>query len=423
VRAAKALLVAHGFPPAGGSGSNRALAFARYLPAFGWRPIVLTPAIEWAVNRDDRLLLELPKGLRVVRTASLEPAPQTPPPPSESPAETRRIGSFRRQLGHAKRFPDAHVGWLPYAIAAARKLDFDLIYSSSGPFTSHLVGLTLHRFTRKPWVAELRDGWYRWNRAIFPDYPAWRDALEQRLESAAIRDAARVVLVTERMANAFRCQYAHLPPTHFSVVANGFDPAQMGDHAVEARGGFEIVHAGALYYGRSLANFLEAACAVAESDPRFKEQLKLTLIGTLDRAARAEISQHRLGDRVSMVGQKDHAATIAAMRRANVLLLVANTTDGAEAAVPGKLFEYLAVGRPVLAIAPPDSASADVVADTRGGWLAPAGDIGAIAEALRSAFRGPAPQPDARAIARYDRRVLTSKLARVFDEVLAAHRL
>jgi glycosyltransferase involved in cell wall biosynthesis len=398
------------------------MAFARYLPAFGWRPIVLTPAVAWAVNRDDRLLLELPKGLRVVRTPSLEPAPQTPPPPSESPAETRRIGSFRRQLGHAKRFPDAHVGWLPYAVAAARKLDFDLIYSSSGPFTSHLVGLALHRFTRKAWVAELRDGWYRWNRAIFPDYPAWRDALEQRLESAVIRNASRVVLVTERMANAFRCQYADLPATHFSAVSNGFDPAQIPAaplRGVEARAGIEIVHAGALYYGRSLANFLDAA----GSDPQIGRDLRLTLIGTLDAAARAEISQHRLGDRVSIVGQQDHAATIAAMSRADVLLLVANTTDGAEATVPGKLYEYLAVGRPVLAIAPPDSASADVVAETRGGWLAPAGDIRAIAEALRSAFRGPAPQPDARAIARYDRRVLTSKLARVFDEVFAAHRL
>ena len=149
----------------------------------------------------------------------------------------------------------------------------------------------------------------------------------------------------------------------------------------------------------------------------------MTLIGTLDAAARAELSQHRLGDRVSIVGQQDHAATIAAMRRADLLLLVANTTDGAEATVPGKLFEYLAVGRPVLAIAPPDSASADVIAETRAGWLAPAGDRCAIAEALRSAFRGPAPRPDARAIARYDRRVLTSNLARVFDEVLAAHRV
>ena len=96
----------------------------------------------------------------------------------------------------------------------------------------------------------------------------------------------------------------------------------------------------------------------------------MTLIGTLDAAARAELSQHRLGDRVSIVGQQDHAATIAAMRRADLLLLVANTTDGAEATVPGKLFEYLAVGRPVLAIAPSDSASADVIAETRAGWLA-----------------------------------------------------
>src|SRR5205823_11262505 len=114
---------------------------------------------------------------------------------------------------------------------AVRRQRQSLAYSSSVPLTNHLAGLVLERLTRKPWVAELRDGWYRWNRAIFPDYPAWRDVVERRLESAALRSADRIVLVTERMAAAFRAQYPDIPSDRFAVVPNGFDPAQV--HAKE----------------------------------------------------------------------------------------------------------------------------------------------------------------------------------------------
>src|SRR4051812_36963668 len=173
----RVLVIAHHFPPAGGSGSNRALAFARYLPEYGWRPTVLTPGAEWAANRDDGLLRDMPAELRVVRTRSFEPRTRPGPAVAASASSTRAPSGVRRQLGHLKRFPDAHLGWLPFALAAARRERYEVAYSSSGPFTSHVVGLLLKRVTRRPWVAELRDGWYSWNRAIFDDYPTWRGVL------------------------------------------------------------------------------------------------------------------------------------------------------------------------------------------------------------------------------------------------------
>ena len=108
------------------------------------------------------------------------------------------------------------------------------------------------------------------------------------------------------------------------------------------------------------------------------------------------------------------------MRSADALLLVANTTPGAEATVPGKLFEYLAVGRPVLAVAPPDSATADVLESIGGGWLAAAGDPAAIACILQRAFRERSnpPLPSEVAVARFDRGVLAGDLACIFDQVV-----
>ncbi len=455
----RVLMIAHQFPPAGGSGSNRALAFARYLPECGWEPIVVTPGAAWAANRDGRLLQELPPGLRVIHTRSLEGRPSqaglmrrshtaqsgSPPdqklhpgssPGCESGSSRHRSiptgeaaggrGSslptvLRSHLGHLKRFPDAHLGWLPFAVAASRRVDYDVAYTSSGPFTSHLVGLLLKRLTKRPWVAELRDGWYRWNRAIFPDYPAWRDVLERRLEAAALKGAERVVLVTDRMADAFRCQYPDLPPSHFGVVPNGFDRAQFPEAPLPPSSGktFDVVHAGALYYGRSLSALLEAVKRLVESVPAFALEFNLKLVGTLDSAARAELASSRLAERIRCQGQLDHASTLQAMRAADLLLLVANTTPGAEATVPGKLFEYLAVGRPVLAIAPADSSTADVLERTGGGWLAPSGDPVAVADALRAAFlthqAGSSVAPEPSQVARFDRRTLTRELAGIFD--------
>jgi glycosyltransferase involved in cell wall biosynthesis len=417
----RVLMIAHHFPPAAGSGSNRALAFARYLPHHGWQPIVLTPGAAWAMNRDDGLLGELPSDVPVIRTRSWEPRPRAAAPSLATLAGgSHSTSTVRRHLGHLKRFPDAHIGWLPFAIGAGRRVAFDVAYSSSGPFTSHLVGMALKRLTGRPWVAELRDGWYRWNRAIFPDYPAWRDQLEQRLEAVALRSADRVVLVTDRMADAFRCQYADLLPGHFAVAPNGFDPAQFPTRLepVVQHLGWNVVHTGALYYGRSLAAFLEAAAGVAATDANFAHQFRLSLIGTLDASARAELNGHAIAPRVHVGGQFDHASTIEAMQSADALLLVANTTPGAEATVPGKLFEYLAVRRPVVAVAPPDSSTADVLKQTGGGWLAPAGDPGAIASVLCQAFYDRSRRADPREVARFDRRALAGDLARIFDQAI-----
>lgn len=464
------LLIAHTFPPATGSGAHRALAFARYLPGHGWQPTVLTVRAAWAANRDDASATGVPESLRVVRTRSLEPrpAPASGPvrrtPTSTSPPSANRLSELRsipeglsgtlrpasihgrprpalarwlaRDVAHALRFPDAHLGWLPFALAAGARLVRSehphLLYSTAAPFSSHLVGLLLQRLSGLPWVLELRDGWHEWNRAIFPDYPAWRNWLEAPLERTAITAADRVVLVTGRMAEAFRRQYRWLPPGHFQVVPNGYDPAILASPVLPppslATDAFEVLHAGAVYYGRSPGPFLAAAGRLAREDPSFARAFRLRLLGTLDESAHSEIAAAvaRLGlaGSVSYEGQVGHQSALAAMRRASLLLLLANTTPGAGATVPAKLFEYLGVGRPVLALVPSDSEAADVVARTRGGWVAAADDVEAIVRALRESFQAHQQAtpfaPDAAEVARFDRRALAGQLASLFDDVLAS---
>jgi hypothetical protein len=229
------------------------------------------------------------------------------------------------------------------------------------------------------------------------------------------------------MADAFRRQYADLPPNHFAVVPNGFDPRQFGAFAgppeAPQRDTFEVLHSGALYYGRSVAAFLTAVERLLGEDADFSKAFRLTLLGTLDAAAQAEVRASALGKRVCFRGQVDHAASLAAMRDANLLLLVANTTPGAEATVPGKIFEYLAVRKPILAIAPPASSTRDVLDRTGGAFVAPADDPAAIARLLRAAFvahqRDEVLAPDQKEVSRFDRRVIAADLAGIFNQLVA----
>lgn len=428
----RVLLVAHHFPPSGGSGPNRALAMATFLREHGWEPTVLTVDSAWAMMPDAALAAELPGDVRVVRTRSLEPRPAQPGPTPRTRARPSPVrpttAGLRSHLGHLKRFPDAHAGWIPFATAAALRERYDVVYSTSGPFSSHVVGLLVKLVRRTPWVAELRDGWYVWNRSIFPDYPGWRGGLERRLESRALHTADRVVLVTERMAETFRRQYPDLPATHFAVVSNGYNPLQTSEtaplRAPAARQPVVLVHAGALYYGRSVAALL---AAVRESLASASDQsggVRLDLLGTLDAAARAEVTAAGLDQHVRVLGPVDHASALAAMRQAHLLVLVANATPGAEATVPGKLFEYLVSGRPILALAPRPSSTRDVLEHTGGGYLALPDDPTSVATALRQAVddlrHGRARTADPAAVATYDRRRLAGEMAAVLDGVVTS---
>jgi hypothetical protein len=185
-----------------------------------------------------------------------------------------------------------------------------------------------------------------------------------------------------------------------------------------------VLHAGALYYGRPIAPFLEAAARLMREDARFAKVFRLELVGSLDETARAEVAGSTVAERVTLRGQLDHPTTLAAERAADLLLLVANATLGAEATVPGKLFEYLASQRPVLAIAPPDSATADVLERTGGGLLADATSPEAIYRQLRAAFEadwgGAGYAANEAELARFDRRRLAGALARLLEDALLA---
>lgn len=442
------LLVSHHFPPMGGAGVQRALKFVRYLGDFGVQPVVLA-GDDAGYLQDPSLLAELPAGLRVLRVPhrtalarllALRPvagaaglaaagAPAAPPAPPASPVPAAPL---RPGLSAATRdavlgawatlqWPDERGGWARHAYAAARRLldeeGIELVMSTAPPVAAHALARRLACDAGLPWVADWRDLW-----ADNPGNlaPAWRRALERRAEARWLRDAAGVVAVTPGWQRRYAQQQGGRCPVAW--IPNGYDEAdfaQLPAAPVPADGALRLVHTGSFYGPRDPAPLLDALDRVLCQRTGGERALKLRLVGAIggrfDAALAAFDTRHP--GAVERRPYVPHAQALAEMVAADALLLVVGAGDGRQAAVvagtlPGKLFEYLRAGPPVLLLGDPAGDAAALLRAHGRGWVADETRPEQIAQALAALCRGPAPPaaPDAD-VPRFERRALAGELA------------
>ncbi|MBI2321589.1 MAG: glycosyltransferase [Chloroflexi bacterium] len=350
------LVLAHAFPPTGGAGVQRIAKFVKYLPAQGWWPTVVSAPLGLYADRDADLAADVPAGVRVVRTPSLElpagavDALRLAGAGDDGPgAEGRRLGGraggavLRRAAYAAYRalaIPDRHVGCVPFAVAAglglARLQRFDAILATGNPFSAFVAARLLAAALRRPLVLDYRDAWtlnpYRQDRHT----ARWR--AEARLEA------------------------------RFVALQNGYDPADLAGIAPQPLRPFSVVYAGKFTPYRRPDTVLRATAALRAARPDLAADLRLVFVGDLDAVARALADALRLSPGVEWLGYRAHREALGYVLGAQALLLVGG---GHRSEQTTKVFEYLAAGKPVLAVVPPDGAAADVLrASPGGGYLA-----------------------------------------------------
>jgi len=445
-------LIAYWYPPRQAAGSLRAAALARYLPAFGWEPVVVTVR--------PRTSLHLPEGAGLA--SGRDPANEHAPAPAPALAtadrawhalaagaveavrgraaletlKTEHVLAGRRPHARAAHwvyrqwlsFPDDAWPWLVDRRSVARVFaahGVQAVISTAPPPTAHLVAAAASRRLGVPWIADYRDPWSQRS--------AWRRAwplagVEARLEQRTLRRAAHVVTVSAPLAEGLR----RLLDRPVSVVPNGFDPADrdvlVTDPVPIASDRFTLVHTGTLTHGSRDPGLVFAALdALVARGAVAIDALEVWFIGRhVEVARRAAAAWPALAPALRYAGSVPRAAALDAQRRATVLLALGSPAAAYDGDVPTKVFEYLDAGRPVLAIASPASALAALLAETRGGRIA--GDAATVEAALldwlgawRIERRVPSgSDPDA--IARYERRRLTGEFARVLDGVTGAAR-
>lgn len=375
------LLVAYAFPPHAGSGVFRPLRLTRWLPERGWSVTVLSVSARARILKDPELLADVPPGTRVERTASFEPRT-----PLLALAKVGLRGLASR-LEPWFRIPDDQRGWVPFAVRRARAIlasdPHHAVITTSAPYSAHLVGSALRRRLGLPWIADFRDEWTSnpWLVASMPT--AWHRRLQRRLEAEVLRTADRVVCVSRPWLDNLRAATPDEPEAKFRVLENGFDPRHFDRPAPPHPDRFRVVYTGTFYGPRSPRPFFEAVRRLL-ADGRIPEaDLEVLFVGhTANAPALAEIPAAC----TRILEHRPHAEALRLLDAAAVLLLVI-PREGGPGNHTGKLFNYLAAGRPILTLAPEPNVAADLVRESRSGIVVPPDDPSAIADALAALHR------------------------------------
>lgn len=401
----KILMLAYYFPPCGASGTFRSLGFARNLVRMGWDVSVLSASEYLRESRDSSLLAKVPaevelrnarvydplslwKNMKTIFMSKCSGDERREASSIAQPSNFRARASLKDQITRFLKTPDNSIGWLFPALKAALGMSKpDLVYSSAPPFTSHLVGFFLKKYWRVPLVTDFRDPWIDNPFRIHSDGVV--DRWNRFLEATVFRASDLVIANTPQMGEGFSQKYPQYS-TKIRVVTNGFDPEDFLDIKPlreEPKSSLLLLHPGSLYGQRNPINFLRALKhVVAEGCTN----LRIHFIGPCENFEGKSIAEHinclGLNDYVKLSPSIGHREVLSLMKGADGLLLFSQGTD---IQVPAKIFEYMALQKPIVAVCEENSATEDILRRLPDRHFCARNDVQAISSILTS-FHGAA---------------------------------
>ncbi len=375
----KILIVSYHFPPDASVGGMRPAKFAKYLPQFGWEPIILTVKQRYHPLTDQSKLKDLGLGPRVYRTRML-PHPgrlylalktrvrkATPglasTPVTASSSSHRGVLSFiRRALGSLECLPDDKQVWIPAAVLIAAKIirhhNVDAFLTTGPPMSCHVIGLLLKAVTGRHWIADFRDPWILSPEESGVPSTAFSRAVEAWLEKKTMLHADSVVFTTDRMQAYMHQRYPFLT-SKTAVILNGYDPSDFNGGPIDAcrsdRDTFTLTHTGTIYQKRSAESLLRCLSDLIHAGRIPRARVRVNFVGFTP-TVRERAAQLDLADVVTVIDFMKYEECVDLLRRSDVLLLFA---QGQPLQIPTKLYDYIAVGRPILVFAE-DGATADL---------------------------------------------------------------
>jgi glycosyltransferase involved in cell wall biosynthesis len=464
----KILVVAYIFPPLARAGVHRTVRFVRYLAPLGWNTTVLTADEAYYPPDspvDHELLKKIPASVKVEATKifrgvnrllelknrrkqqiapnflekalnesqaewQIKSNQSNPDASGEDPglsgqrAESRLFGTTslwqrgKDLITDLMTIPDKEVNWLPYAFKAALQLHrserFDIIYSTAPPFTGHLVAYLVKKHTGLPWVADFRDPWARapWKADLMDGTLRGRSA--KMLEAKFVHAAERVILNTDWAARDFTEFYGATTAEKFVVIPNGFDPEDFTSVQFPSKKNRKLVitHTGSLYRKRDPGHFFEALGKLLATGQIKANEIELQFVGGIaPELYRSFQNAEAVQSVLQTLPPISHREALAFQSASDVLLIL---QPGTSVSIPGKIFEYIAMRKKILALAP-GGATADVVRHHHLGLVVDPEDEVGIQRALMQLigeFRNGGVEPPAidGAFYKYDGITLTRQL-------------
>lgn len=447
----KVLIISYYFPPSGGPGVQRVLKFVKYLPEFGWKPIVLTVKDGDFPARDESLLKEVPVNVDVHRTDIFEPYDLYRKLTGKSKSTAVDVnnidgGSKTRMSDKIAEFiratffiPDARIGWKKHAVKEGKKIidsqKPDIIFSSSPPYTCALIAMELKKYAEKkyskpiPWVSDFRDAWTDYlttpNRWFIPK------KIDRKYERTTLDKADTVTIVASGMKDDFERKYPEVSAkTDFVLLRNGFDSDDYKHtkFSKAKNNKFTIVYTGSMYGKRNPYYLLDTIAELVNDGKVDKNKIKFIFVGRLGSDITEYINNSPLKDTIEIISYVPHSVSIDYLMKADAMLLLIDEDKYSKMILSGKVFEYLGAsaltGKPVFAIAGEGEAR-DLLIETGSGIINPHHKPEVLKENYLKLYNGffenntaILPTSDKKAIEAYERKLLTKKLAEVFDKQL-----
>jgi len=392
----KVLVITYYWPPAGGGGVQRWLKLSKYLPEFGWQPVIYAPENADYPLLDDSRVAEVPAGVEVIRQRILEPRRLYGVLAGDSSRRSQEADEIFHRTDEQRSWkqnvavwlrgnllvPDARVLWVrPSVKFLTRRLKthpVDAIVTTGPPHSMHLIGEGLRRRFGVRWIADFRDPWTEIE--FFGDMKLTgiSESRHRRLERRILNSADQVVTVSPTWASRLSDRGGRA-----SVVTNGFDEDDFRGEVVVSNERFRVTHVGSLSMDRNPTALWEYLGHRVNEDPVFRDDLEIEFLGRVDPAVVEAAASKGLGQCLRVRGYVSHREAVDAMRRSSIqLLLINKDADNAPGRIPGKLFEYLAAERPILLIGPKGGDAAAIVRDTGSGEVCDYQDADAIESVL-----------------------------------------
>lgn len=338
------LMIAYHFPPLqGSSGIQRTLRFSQYLPEFGWQPIILTAHPRAYQNIDHTQLEDISNKTAIYRAFAMD---------------TSRHLSFMKRYPQILALPDRWITWwlgaVPTGLYLIKKYKPDIIWSTYPIATAHLIGYTLNRMTKTPWIADFRDPMVQ---VDYPSNPLTYRAY-QWIENKTMSHCTRAVFTTPGTRNDYINRFPTIPESHFNLIENGYDEQSFVSAAtsVDCSSGkkqITLIHSGVVYPSeRDPTVFFEALSELLQQALISANTLKIIFRAPHhDRHLQQLIDRFGIGSIVSLAPPIAYKEALSEMLSADGLLILQASNCNNQ--IPAKIYEYLRAQRPILALTDP----------------------------------------------------------------------
>ncbi|WP_290840759.1 glycosyltransferase family 4 protein [Flavobacterium sp.] len=423
----KVLIITYYWPPAGGPGVQRWLKFVKYLPEFGIEPIVYIPENPTYPIVDEALLEDVSPNVTILKKKVFEPyaiagmlSKNKVKKMSAGIIPNSKKQSFAEKIALWIRgnlfIPDARVFWVNPSVRYLSKYivenGIDTIITTGPPHSLHLIGRKLKKKLNVKWFADFRDPWTTIGYQKDLKLTLFSEGLHKKMERKVLTSADHIIVTSETTKRDFSA----ITRKPIEVITNGFDNEKFAPMPLDDK--FSLAHIGSLLSERNPVFLWHVLTELIDEIPGFSEHFELKLIGTLSPEVLESIHIYRLDEFVNNPGYIPHSQAIAQQRSSQVLLLIEINSLHSKSIIPGKLFEYMVSGRPIIAIGPNGSDFAHIITETNTGVFIDYGGKEKLKETILSyyeTFLEGNLKAEPIGLQRFSRHDLTQKLAQLLQ--------